>query len=550
MQARKQQRNYADLFTTFGVILPSANGTANVKAEACPFCDGDKFYVNVETGQYQCHRANNCGEKGNAYTFIRHVYEVCLGATTDEDYHPLRDDRDLPLQMLKHHGLAWWAGRGCWLIPYKSAEGEVLNLTQYEPTTHRKYALPGLPLRLYGLDRLTDDRARTLFVCEGPWDAIALDGHLKKNKTRARHDVIAVPAANVFKPEWLDHLKGRTVRLCLDNDKAGRDGQEKIARLVRDNKVACDLSALCWPDGTPDKCDLADLIRGGGNVVQFTREHCVKLAAPQRKLTFVRGSDVRIEPTRWFWKNRIPFDTFCSLSGRMGTGKSLFAKWLTAVATTGATLPGCDTAVPAFDVLYLTSEDSASQVCELIALHEGDLDRVHVHDVATAEELVNLVESSDEMEAMINQFGVRLVVVDALNSFAQGIIKTDCDARRTLSGPLQRLARRTGACILGIRNWGKATEGTASQKALGASSLSDVSRCVLNTLEVEGGVNPLYELQFEKVTDARPCKPMPYRIVDASGGDSEKEHLRKIFWEKDKGEAALSGLGKKGSKKG
>ena len=63
--------------------------------------------------------------------------------------------------------------------------------------------------------------------------------------------------------------------------------------------------------------------------------------------------------------------------------------------------------------------------------------------------------------------GARRVVLDALNSFVGGDISTDSKARRSLSGRLQALARCTGACIIGIRNWGRSDGGSALQKALG-----------------------------------------------------------------------------------
>ena len=100
----------------------------------------------------------------------------------------------MPLQTLNRHGLAWNRANDCWLVPYKSSKGNVQNLTRYWTADGRKLSLPMLPLRLYGLDTL-QQRSSTLFVCEGPFDAIALDQHLTNNKTRNRYDILAVPGA-------------------------------------------------------------------------------------------------------------------------------------------------------------------------------------------------------------------------------------------------------------------------------------------------------------------------------------------------------------------
>src|SRR5262249_25665856 len=144
----------------------------------------------------------------------------------------------------------------------------------------------------------------------------------------------------------------------------------------------------------------------------------------------------------------------------------------------------CESAVAPFAVLYFTSEDSASQVSELVEIHKGVLTRLQIHDVASGTELIDLLECLEEVEAEINARQARLVIIDALNSFVGGDISSDAKARRSLSGRLHALARRSGACIIGIRNCGRIDAGTASQRALGAISLSHVARCAMNTAEL------------------------------------------------------------------
>src|SRR5262249_34508277 len=162
---------------------------------------------------------------------------------------------------------------------------------------------------LYGLDTLGE--AKTLFVCEGAFDAISLDQHLRSNKTRDRYDILAAPSASTFKPAWLEHFKGRTVRLVFDNDEAGKNGQERITTLSREHKTDCKLLALHWPDDTPEGCkDIDDLVAGGVSVVEFTREHCVKVGEPERRLVFVQGDTIPEEKTEWLWDLRIPFGSF------------------------------------------------------------------------------------------------------------------------------------------------------------------------------------------------------------------------------------------------
>lgn len=541
--------SFLKLFKLFGGTFTVSGKEAH--AAECPFCGNAKFFLEVETGLYKCHSANTCGEKGNAYDFIRRVYDDCLRETTDDDYHRLKNVRGLPLQTWKRHGLAWCRATGCWLVPFMSETGKVLNLTRYYPETGGKFALPGLSLQLYGLDQLKTDTNRKLFVCEGPFDAIALDHHLRDKKTRDRFDILAVPSANVFYPDWLKYLKGRTVRLCLDNDKAGRDGQQRIAKLARDKKVDAKLYSLNWPLSLPDKCDLGDLIRDGGNVADFTRDHCSKITTTERRILFTRGDEIPEQCVTWLWPGHIPFGTFVSLSGLMGTQKSTVARDLAARCTAGLPMPNCEQPLAPFDVFYFTSEDASARVRDIVRIHEGDLTRLHVHDIASGSEPIDLLDCLEEMESQIKSHRARLVILDALNSFVGGDISTDSKARRSLSGQLQSLARRTGSCIIGIRNWGRMDCGTSSQKSLGATSLSDVARCVMNTVEVEpmekGGPRH-FKLEFEKVSDAPKPLPIPYGVNNLSTGEADS-HYRRLLWEKPiDGAAFVAGI--EGARKG
>jgi hypothetical protein len=68
---------------------------------------------------------------------------------------------------------------------------------------------------------------------------------------------------------------------------------------------------------------------------------------------------------------------------------------------------------------------------------------------------------------------------------------------------------------------------------MGAASLSDVSRCVINTRELKSrkGQPRSFQLEFEKVTEAKTPQALPYRVEDLSEGKVEKSYYRRILWE-------------------
>ena len=233
------------LFETFGATFSLNGSVSEAVGDKCPFCDKENHcYFNIENGLYDC---KSCGASGNAFTFVRHEYEQALESTSDADYRRLSRLRDLSLQTLKRFGLAKLDDSSCWLIPFKSSKGKVLNLVRYFPKRKDSKCrnLSGLPVCLYGVDQMSYDADRLFFLCEGPWDAMALDQHLRQKKTRERYDVVAVPGATIFKEPWSEFFRGRKVRIVYDNDDAGRKGQDRAAKILL--PTTTDLSVLQWP---------------------------------------------------------------------------------------------------------------------------------------------------------------------------------------------------------------------------------------------------------------------------------------------------------------
>jgi hypothetical protein len=145
-QSKLKFQGTYEYFGTDFVRIHGKQGTA----DQCPFCAKEKFSVNLETGQFHCFSENTCAASGNATTFMRHSYEQARNATTDNQYRTLKASRQLSLQSSKRYGLAYYAARSEWLLPYRNAKGDVVTLLRYNPSTNRKLNLGGFPQCLYG----------------------------------------------------------------------------------------------------------------------------------------------------------------------------------------------------------------------------------------------------------------------------------------------------------------------------------------------------------------------------------------------------------------
>jgi hypothetical protein len=539
--------DYTRAFAEFGTVLGPPSGSGEAVADECPWCFKDKFHVNVRSGLYHCKR---CQESGNVTTYLTAKHAGYLEVTTDDHYHALRDKRGIALQTLKRHGLAYDEGANRWLIPFKSREGNVVNIQSYYPnraTKLNKINVPGLPTALYGLDRLSADKDKILFLCEGAFDAIALDYHLKDN--RNRYDVVATPGG--LKEAWAEHFKGRKVRALYDNDKGGEAHRQRARKLLGESRVAAELRLLYWPERFPEGCDVNDVVRDPQyedvSLVALSLDHGAKVGA-EPKLLIRHGERPKADekPIDWIWPHHLRCGTYVSFSGKQGTFKSTIALELAARYTTGRLMPTCkEPGMPAGHVLYLHAEDDAEAADNGFRWAGGDFGKWHALPAFAADgQQINVLEHLGEIEETVKRFGIRFVIVDGQNSVVGSPnISTDMGARTNVTNPLHQFAQRLNICLMGIRNE------DAEGRAMGPQSFGDIGRCVVRAVEEVRSTPPYCKLEFVKVSDTarRNYPDIPYSVEDRGGSH------RVILWgiEKPKADpAAIQRLVEKGKAKG
>jgi hypothetical protein len=321
------KQTFSGLYRALGVVL-SLNGTPQAHGE-CPWCGKGGFYLNVENGLWDCKK---CQESGNHTTFLTRWHKGYLEQTTADNYKALKDKRGIAPQTLRRHELAYDASDNRWLIPFKNAHGNVVNVQFYYPNRPKdgplpsKVNLPQLPLSMFGFDKLAGaDKDRTVHICEGPFDAIALDYSIGA-KHRDRHVIVATPGA--FKEAWAEYFRGFKVRALYDNDDPGRKHGERVRKLLAEAGVTSELLVLQWPDGFPDGFDINDLVSElakepaaqirvvrewveknpkRGTALGFAAAHCVKSVVTP-KLAWEHGWERKSQEPEvidWVWPNRL-----------------------------------------------------------------------------------------------------------------------------------------------------------------------------------------------------------------------------------------------------
>lgn len=265
----------------------------------CPFCGKEgRFRVAVETGQWDC---KACGEHGNPILFLRLLWERSLAYTEAEAYADLARDRGLmSYDTLHDWGACQSIITGEWLLPGYNAKLNLMTLyrwsrdlrgrrlllaTPYEDSSNSSLYAPDkdkitnglfLPVGAFNQD------ASEVFICEGPWDGMAL---WELNHTRC---VLSVPGAGVFSERWLPLFPGKSVVLLYDNDHpkeqkgatvdgAGLTGMKRSARILASAKEPVgQLRYLQWGEvgydpSLPDGYDLRDLLTPDGPETQLDK---------------------------------------------------------------------------------------------------------------------------------------------------------------------------------------------------------------------------------------------------------------------------------------
>jgi len=225
-----------------GLKLDWRNGTQALGE--CPFCGKKKFYVGVSNGLWDC---KVCGAKGNSASFLKQLLEISDEGTSD--YSTLAEDRGLLYpETLIYWGVAQSDITSDWLVPGYNAEGKLIQLYRYVRCGGKStlFATPQANAGLYGVN-LHDKNKRTVYVCEGPWDGMALwevlrrakdsgNGNYiptasKSNSLYASANVVAVPGCgSVGEPfaRWLPLFAGKRVVLMFDNDHPRKHPTTKV----------------------------------------------------------------------------------------------------------------------------------------------------------------------------------------------------------------------------------------------------------------------------------------------------------------------------------
>ena len=245
------------IFTSHHVGLRKGN-SKQVNGD-CPFCGKEgHFYINPENKLWDC---KVCGARGNVGQFLykmhRQYMEYLEDPAHEHLYAKLSADRKLPISAFKAWNVGYDPVNDYYTIPVFDGTESLCDIKRYK-IGKKTLSTPGTSSGLF--NRLHMINKKTVYLCEGEWDGMAMDWLLKVNKV-ADACAVAVSGALTFKTNWIPFFQGKDVKCMYDHDGAGEKGMLVVRERL--TGTAATIQYIHWPDNFPTGFDVRDWIKYG-----------------------------------------------------------------------------------------------------------------------------------------------------------------------------------------------------------------------------------------------------------------------------------------------
>jgi len=207
---------------------------------------------------------------------------------------------------------------------------------------------------------------------------------------------------------------------------------------------------------------------------------------PESNISYRRLSDIKAEPIKWLWNNRIARGKITILAGDPGLGKSQLTAFMAGVVTNGGSWPVEKARCPKGNVVFLSAEDDAADTIRpRLEAVGADLSKVFILDAIKNcgnegekhERGFDLKQDIQNLETFLREIGgAVLIVIDPISAYLGGTDSHKNADIRALLSPLSDLASKHKAAIIGVTHLNKGQSKQALQRVTGSLAFVAAAR--------------------------------------------------------------------------
>lgn len=211
-------------------------------------------------------------------------------------------------------------------------------------------------------------------------------------------------------------------------------------------------------------------------------------------LEVVWGNTVTPKSIKWIWPGHLALGQHTCVAGVQGDGKSQLVYALIAAITTGGTWPGSNDKAPLGNCVILSAEDTDADVLAPRLIAAGaDMKRVAIIKGTKNEDgslrKFNLQADIKRLQLTVDQIcaargAVKMISIDPISSYLGGDLDSHNNTElRDALDPIKDLAEATGAAVVSITHFNKASKGvSALNRIIGSIAFTAAPRAAFVVL--------------------------------------------------------------------
>ena len=211
---------------------------------------------------------------------------------------------------------------------------------------------------------------------------------------------------------------------------------------------------------------------------------------PADGVVIERGSDLRIVPVAWLWRDWLARGKLHLLAGAPGQGKTTIALAFAATVTSGGRWPNGASCKPGNVLIYSGEDDPADTLAPRLLASGADMSRCYFVKGTRIDGEEQAFDPARDMEKLRKCIasmpgGIDLLIVDPIVGAVTGDSHKNTETRRGLQ-PLVDLAAECRCALIGITHFQKGGHGTdPSMRVIGSVAFTALARVVMVAAKVQ-----------------------------------------------------------------